>query len=293
MWNSEHYFEKIENSTGKDYMLRAKEGVPHNGVYIRSHMHLEHEIFWFRNAAGEFSIGRERFPIVNNTLVYVSPLMPHDMKLEFSKIHEQYLFQYNNSFINRLKYPLPTFQNQVGIVTQLDTTDADKLHFLFEWFAKQHQTPHDNAEIAPLLILLLHTVYTHAVFAEKTVYHNESISTFESIINFILLLENVDSYNISLAEAAKQCELSPTHFSRTFRKIMQMTFKEYLVSKKIALSAHLLVNTNLSITNVAYQCEFTDSAYYCFIFKKLMGMTPKGFRIKSRSTKQLSTKHDD
>ncbi|MNE95491.1 HTH-type transcriptional activator RhaS [compost metagenome] len=73
---------------------------------------------------------------------------------------------------------------------------------------------------------------------------------------------------------------------------MQVSFKEYLIGKKIAQSTELLRNTELSITDIAYQCEFTDSAYYCFKFRSLMGVTPKTFRINSRSTKQLSTKHD-
>lgn len=32
---------------GTDYLLRAGEGVPEKGVYIRPHVHLEHEIMWY------------------------------------------------------------------------------------------------------------------------------------------------------------------------------------------------------------------------------------------------------
>lgn len=218
--------------------------------------------------------------------------MPHDMELSFSEGHQQFLFQYSNSVLNRLKYPFPSFTSQIGVVTHLDEREADRLQFLFEWFSDMHDTEHSLSEVNPLLILLINTVYGHAAISQKITQRSESIGTFENIINFLLKLESGTSFSVTLQEASQICDLSPSHFSRTFKKIMQINFKEYLLRKKISQSTDLLTNTDLSITDIAYQCEFTDSAYYCLQFRKFMGMTPKKFRANNRSTKQLSTKHD-
>jgi hypothetical protein len=269
MWNADHFVEKIETTIGVDYVLRARESVPEKGGYIRPHMHLEHEIMWFHKVEGNYSIGSEKFNLKNNTLIYVSPLVLHDMELTFTGDHERFLLQYDNAVLSRLKYPFPAMEPHTGIVTQLNEQDAERLQFLFRWFTEIHETLHSAHEINPLMILLLNTVFHHVMQAEHISPESEGGSSFENIINFIIDME-----------------------TRTFRKIMQISFKEYLIRKKIALSADLLINTELNVTDIAYQCEFTDSAYYCFQFKKIVGVTPKKFRVNSRSTKQLSTKHD-
>lgn len=292
MWNADHFFEKIDTTIGFDYMLRAREGVPEKGVYIRPHMHLEHEIMWFHKADGSYTIGSEKFNLKNNTLIYVSPLVLHDMELAFTDDHERFLLQYDNAVLSRLKYPFPALKPHTGIVTQLNDHDAVRLQFLFRWFMEIHEAPHSAHGINPLMILLLNTVFYHATQAEQISPEREGNSSFESIISFIIDMETRTSFNITLNEAAEAVGLSSSHFSRTFKKIMQVSFKEYLVRKKIVQSADLLTNTELNVTDIAYQCEFTDSAYYCFQFKKIVGVTPKKFRTNSRSTKQLSTKHD-
>lgn len=292
MLNTDHFFERIETSIGVDYMLRAREGVPQQGVYIRPHVHLEHEIMWFHRAEGAFSIGSEKFQIRDNTLVFVSSMMLHDMELSFTGDHERFLLQYDTAVLNRLKYPFPASASHAGFVMQLTHHQAERVQFLFQWLTELHDEPHTLDEVDPLLVLLLNTVLTHGESAEKVVISGENNSTFDNIIDFVVQIEKSKKFSISLNEAAAHCKLSASHFSRSFKKIMQISFKEYLLRKKIAQSAELLRNTDLSITDIAYQCEFTDSAYYCFKFRALMGVTPKKFRSNSRSTKQLSTKHD-
>lgn len=292
MWNSDHFFERIETTLGMDYMLRVREDVSKKGVYIRPHVHLEHEIMWFRRVDGSYSIGSEKFKLRDNTLVYVGSMILHDMELGFTNDHERFLLQYDNAVLNRLKFQVPFSNLHTGFVLHLAGRDAERMQFLFNWFTELHDAPHTFNESNPLLTLLLNTVYTHAEKAVKVTVSEEKNNTFDNIIDFVVQLEREQNFSITLNVAAERCRLSSSHFSRTFKKIMQISFKEYLIRKRLALSAELLRNTDLSITDIAYQCEFTDSAYYCFKFRTLMGVTPKKFRTNSRSTKQLSTKHD-
>lgn len=142
------------------------------------------------------------------------------------------------------------------------------------------------------MILLLSTVLQHAENATKIATETDHQSIFAVIISFVINLETQTSFTMSLNEAAESVGLSPSHFSRTFKKIMQVSFKEYLLRKKIALSIQLLRNTELSITDIAYKCEFTDAAYYCFQFRRVIGVTPKKFRNSNLTSEQLKTGHN-
>lgn len=227
VWNADHFFEKIETTLGVDYMLRAREGVPEEGVYIRPHMHFQHEIMWFHKSEGSYSIGSEKFTIKNNTLIYISPMVLHDMELTYTENHERFLLQYDSAVLSRLKYPFAKIKPLSGIVTQLNEVDAEKLQFLFKWFVEAHDISPSTYDLNPLMILLLNTVLEHASRAEKIYTENSGNTAFEHIINYVIDLESRTSFNISLNEAADSVGLSASHFSRTFRKVMQVSFKEY------------------------------------------------------------------
>ncbi|SFO16161.1 AraC-type DNA-binding protein [Candidatus Pantoea varia] len=292
MSNSDHFFERIETTAGMDYLLRAGEGVPEKGVYIRPHVHLEHEIMWFKHAAGFFCIGSEKFPVTDGTLVFVSSMTLHDMELAYTADHERYLLQYNDAVIHRLKFSLPAGNHHAGFIMQPDASTGARIQFLFEWLTELHQRVYTQNEVDPVMLLLLNTILSQARFTEPLSVRREKDSTFGNIIDFVVQIERDRDFTLSLIQAAACCRLSPAHFSRTFKKIMHVSFKDYLVRKKLARAADLLRNTRLSVTEIAHQCEFTDSAYFCFRFRKMMGVTPGAFRAASRSTKQLSTRHD-
>ena len=84
--------------------------------------------------------------------------------------------------------------------------------------------------------------------------------------------------SLTLAQMAGLCELSPTYFCKQFKKLMGCNFTEYINAKRIECAKKLLVETNRSITDVAYELGYEDSGYFIKVFKRLTGMTPHTFR---------------
>ncbi len=89
-----------------------------------------------------------------------------------------------------------------------------------------------------------------------------------------------DNYmkKITLETVAKYVYLSPAHFSTIFKKTVKMAFTDYLNIVRVDQSKILLRDKNLSILNVALSVGFNNQSYYCKIFKKFTGDTPKSFR---------------
>lgn len=292
MWNQDHFFEKIDNLERDGFMLRDGEGVPEKGVFIRPHMHLQYEIMWFRHASGAYSLGNEKFTLRDNTLVLVSPLTLHDLELNYTDNHERFLLQYEGSLINHLKVPgAHLFASHSGVIP-LSGVDASRVHMLFCWMSEQVHQGATLDTVTPLLNLLFSTVYQHAAQAAFAVLPSGAASTFDKIIRFVGHLETLPTNLISLTDAARYCDLSVFHFSRSFKTIMHVNFKDYLLRRKISRAAHLLTKTDMPVTEIAYRCEFTDSAYFCLKFRLIVGVTPRTYRQNSRTTKQLSSRHD-
>lgn len=78
---------------------------------------------------------------------------------------------------------------------------------------------------------------------------------------------------------AEQCHYSVTYFSKLFRKTMGVSFRDYVVEKRIGMAKQILIEDRKSkIATVAYRCGYKDVSYFSRIFKKKTGLTPAGYR---------------
>ncbi|MCR9014485.1 AraC family transcriptional regulator [Aquiflexum gelatinilyticum] len=84
--------------------------------------------------------------------------------------------------------------------------------------------------------------------------------------------------NISLKEVAETANMSKEAFCRFFKERTGKTYTEFLNELRIHKSCHLLQETDLSISQIAYQTGFQNLSYFNRAFKKYILTTPKLFR---------------
>jgi YesN/AraC family two-component response regulator len=89
-----------------------------------------------------------------------------------------------------------------------------------------------------------------------------------------------DNYrtDICLDTVAWEVRMSPAHFSRTFKKVMSLSYQDYLNSRRITKANNLLRTSAQSVTEIAISLGFADPTGFGRIFKKLTGHTPSAFR---------------
>lgn len=83
---------------------------------------------------------------------------------------------------------------------------------------------------------------------------------------------------LSLDEVSAQAALSPTYFSKKFKQVTGMGFKEYLNFVRLKHAQTALLTTNNTITDIALENGFNDSNYFKDLFKKVYGKSPRDFR---------------
>ena len=74
------------------------------------------------------------------------------------------------------------------------------------------------------------------------------------------------------------CIRDRSYFSRKFKLCTGFGYKEYLITVRIIEACRLLLNTDMSITQIAENCGFDDSNYFGDCFKKIKGMSPREYR---------------
>lgn len=94
--------------------------------------------------------------------------------------------------------------------------------------------------------------------------------------------------SISLEEISIFVKRSPYYFSHLFKKVMNMTFVEYLTNLRIKKAKELLMEADYTITEIATLVGYQDPNYFSRVFKAISGDSPKQWKTQKyqESTKK-------
>ncbi|GAB3795463.1 hypothetical protein GCM10028819_11560 [Spirosoma humi] len=85
--------------------------------------------------------------------------------------------------------------------------------------------------------------------------------------------------NLTIDELAVQLNFSDSHFKSWFKKEFGMPPADYILRLRIAEAKVLLQRTgDNTVTETAYQLNFSSSQYFATVFKKYTGVTPTDYR---------------
>ena len=90
--------------------------------------------------------------------------------------------------------------------------------------------------------------------------------------------ENYRHDDMSLNMVAAQVNISPSYFSNIFSSEMGQTFVEYLTHVRLEKAKELLMCSNMRTAEIGYEVGYKDSHYFSYIFKKVVGCSPKEYR---------------
>jgi AraC family transcriptional regulator len=88
--------------------------------------------------------------------------------------------------------------------------------------------------------------------------------------------------DIPLETLADQAGFSRYHFHRIFTAVVGETPADYVQRLRVELAANYLVKTTRTITQIAQEAGFSNSAVFARAFRQRMGLTPSEYRVGKR-----------
>lgn len=120
----------------------------------------------------------------------------------------------------------------------------------------------------------------NALLLELISYKSSNYST--TVPNWVKtlneLLHDDAEMNHSLSELASILDIHPVTISKNFRKYFGCTLGEYRRRLKISKSIDLIKNSENSLSEIAFECGFSDQSHFIRNFKQRTGFLPKDFR---------------
>ena len=103
------------------------------------------------------------------------------------------------------------------------------------------------------------------------------------------VLEYIESHygqRIHLETLARQAGMSPKYFCRYFRAVVHRSPIDYLNYYRTECACSCLMNTDMTVAEIAYHCGFSDSSFFIRSFKKYQGVTPRQYRLGETAARE-------
>ena len=117
---------------------------------------------------------------------------------------------------------------------------------------------------------------------EKDQTHHQQVTTQPGRSStFSAMLEYINDHfgeDITILGLSKRFNLNPNYISQLFRKELDKTFTEYLTGLRMNRASVLLRTTSIPINEIADQVGYKDYFYFSKMFKKIIGVPPRGYR---------------
>ena len=93
---------------------------------------------------------------------------------------------------------------------------------------------------------------------------------------------------IGLADVAKASYMSVSRLAHVFKEQMGITLIDYLTGVRIERAKQLLLATTQNCTEICFEVGYNNQSYFTRTFKRLVGSTPRQFRVKNLRRVKMS-----
>ena len=273
-------YEKVDYQNNSSILLHINK-VSDN---YSPHWHTAVEIIMPINNFYTVVIGRTTYLLQEGDILVIPPGELHELLAPKEGLRRVLLFDY--SLISSLKgiTNIFTVLNQPRLITRRNAPETlEELTKLYDEITLEYTSNYTLKEAAIYSLIIKMFVImgrkymnTEHIFPDvKLNKQKEYIEKFNLIFDYIN-----DNYmeEISLDTIADVAGFSKFHFSRLFKQFTDMSFYDYLNQRRVKEAEKLLLNPNLSITEVAMRSGFSSISTFNRVFKNFKECTPTEFK---------------
>jgi AraC-like DNA-binding protein len=249
------------------------------------HYHPEIELTLITRGSGTRLVGDHSAEYHAGDLVLIGPNLPHTW---FSQktgrtagSNEAFVVQFLASAFPEGLLALPEFEAVRSLLarSKLGLRFSPEIAKSLEQRLRALTAERELGAWLSLALLLGELARSGGEVLAGATYRNQRSFKMESRLERIIgYIENHCDGQLSLSDAANFAGLTPSSFARFFRKMTGKTFVEFRNACRIRKACQTLVETELSILEIALAAGFENLANFNRQFRKTTGMPPRDYR---------------
>ncbi len=244
------------------------------------HFHPEYELTLIINGNGKRFVGDSVENFESGDLVLLGSNLPHFWRSDkpSETISEAIVVQFSTDFVQNILGKLPECKSIISMLVAAKS--GIKFNTLLAPLLEKLMAEKGLKRLTILIELL-------EIFSQSTDYQLLASEYFNikpdyaenermrKILEF--MLDNFQD-EVSINDVADLANLTVPSFCRYFKARTQKTYVDYLHEIRVSHARKLLIDNELSISQIGLECGFQNLSNFHRIFKKQVGITPLTYR---------------
>lgn len=236
-----------------------------NNYSIQSHTHPCYELVYYLEGEGTTTIGETQYSFRPNTFIVTAP----------NEIHKE--SSDGSVSVKFIGFTTDSEQLKSGIYTDSNRTILEVIEEI------QKELDLKQPQYQTMLNLLAKKIIIHVLRLSPEHYYSKT--SFEYIENYIKMNANK---NTTIQEIAKNLNYNYDYLRQLFLSRLHISAKKYFLGFKLQNTKNYLLNSDLTIKQIADITGFSSSSHLCAAFKQNFGITPQQYR-KQRDEQKFRT----
>ena len=279
-------FERLTNGPAEGFAFKAIRG---SGFHCPWHVHPEHELILVLKGSGSRIVGDNMASLGPGDLVFVGAGLPHiwqEDRVNGARGVHALLIQFEARFLGDALLSLPALEPVLRLLRNAERglhiagATCKKVSALMRQMARTKGLKR-IVLFLQILELLADSKDCHPIasagFPSTHEYYDQE--RMDRVFQF--LRERFDR-ELRLSDAARLVHLSEGAFSRFFRAHTGKTFPAFVNELRIGRACRLLTESKKNITELAFECGFSNLSNFNRQFLKLKGLSPHEFRRQTK-----------
>ncbi len=250
----------------------------YENISFVAHWQKEIELVYVRSGEASFHVADHSFTAHAGDLVICESGAIHYSDSYNKKNHMDFLIFDTNLISPRFQNP--HFKNALITAEELHALGlSSSLFRLFTLVPEEldkKQPYYQDIIIAALreFWFLLKRNLPRAEKAKEDSRRNRMLEDFQEVLDYI---DTHYAEDLTLEGTAHRMHFSPSHFSKTFKKMMGMNYVTYVNMVRIEQAIQMLETHQYRMIDIALECGFSNIRSFNRVFKEITGYTPTEF----------------
>ena len=286
MNNRKPTLEKIRPSFGSSIFVRQDCEKRHRKL-ATWHVHPEIELVYVNKGKGTRHIGNHLSYFNNSQLILLGSNLPHNGFTDrLTAKGKETLIQFNPDFLGDAFLSIPEMAQLNALL------EKAKKGILYKPETKKKVGPkieklikYEGLERVVKLLEILNDLtkaedYT-ILNADGFAFETEPQDNAKIDIIFKHINNNFQNH-ISLEEISGEASMTVPAFCRYFKKATSKTFTQLVNEYRVVHATKLLSESNMSITDVCFECGFNNFSHFSKQFKEITGKSASKYRSEKK-----------
>ncbi|MCT4637597.1 MAG: AraC family transcriptional regulator [Bacteroidales bacterium] len=265
-------------------IVSLKEDSTDKGIIAESHRHDYYHIMFVSRGNGEHSIDFKTYDIKPNSIFFVSPGQVHSLVIDknvdgYVVSFDSEFFTLNNTVQKLIDFPFFHSINNdpVLYLSRANETIQNLLDDMYNEY-RADEKGKENVLRALIEILLIRSsrMYSQPVINEAPTHLTFQLRKLEALID-----THFKEYKL-LNDYADMMYISAKHLNSLCKKGLNKTVTNLIHERTLTEAKRLLLFTDNTISEIAFELGFTDKSYFMRFFKKSTKLTADSFRKQNK-----------